>query len=54
MNCRAQKIRAEILELSKKRDAYIEAERKKSGEQNGFDTAVAKALQEQLLKKGIK
>lgn len=49
-----KKIRAEILELSKKRDAFIEAERKKSGEKNAFDTAVAKALQEQLMKKGIK
>lgn len=49
-----KKIRAEILELSKKRDEYIADERKKLGQQNGFDTAVSKALQEQLLKKGIK
>lgn len=49
-----KKIRAEILELSKKRDAYIAAERKKLGQSNGFDTAVASALKEQLLKKGIK
>jgi len=49
-----KKIRAEILELSKQRDAYIAAERKKLGQQNGFDTAVAQALREQLLKKGIK
>ena len=49
-----KKIRAEILELSKQRDAYITAERKKLGQQNGFDTAVAQALKEQLLKKGIK
>lgn len=48
------KIRSEILELSKKREAFIEAERKKNGEKNAFDTAVSKALQEQLLKKGIK
>ena len=49
-----KKIRAEILELSKQRDDYIAAERKKLGQQNGFDTAVAQALKEQLLKKGIK
>ena len=49
-----KKIRAEILELSKQRDAYIAAERKKLGQSNGFDTAVAQALREQLLKKGIK
>lgn len=49
-----KKIRAEILELSKQRDAYIAAERKKLGQSNGFDTAVAQALKEQLLKKGIK
>jgi hypothetical protein len=39
--------------LSKKRSAYIEAERKKSGKQNGFDTAVGAALTEQLAAKGI-
>lgn len=49
-----KKIRAEILELSKQRDSYIAAERKKLGQQNGFDTAVAEALKEQLLRKGIK
>jgi Mg-chelatase subunit ChlD len=49
-----RRIRAEILELSKKREEYIAAERKKNGSQNGFDTAVAEALREQLLKKGIK
>lgn len=49
-----KKIRAEILELSKQRDAYIATERKKLGQHNGFDTAVAQALKEQLLKKGIK
>ncbi len=48
------KIRAEILELSKKRDAFLAAERKKRGQQNGFDSAVANALREQLLRKGIK
>lgn len=49
-----KQIRAEILELSKKRDEFISAERKKAGQKNGFDTAVAEALKEQLLKKGIK
>lgn len=49
-----KKIRAEILELSKQRDAYIAAERKKLGQSSGFDTAVAAALKEQLLKKGIR
>ncbi|MBC7901419.1 MAG: VWA domain-containing protein [Saprospiraceae bacterium] len=47
-------IRAEILALSKKRDEFIVAERKMKGQQNGFDTAVAQALKEQLLRKGIK
>ena len=47
-------IRAEILKLSKERDEFIAAERKKKGASNGFDTAVAQALREQLLKKGIK
>ena len=49
-----KKFRAEILELSKLRDAFIAAERKKLGQANGFDTAVAQALREQLLKKGLK
>jgi Mg-chelatase subunit ChlD len=49
-----KKIRVEILELSKRRDAYIAAERRKLGQSSGFDTAVAAALKEQLLKKGIK
>ena len=49
-----KRIRAEILQLSKKRDAFIAEERKKQGQSNGFDTAVAAALKEQLLKKGIK
>ena len=47
-------IRAEILDLSKKRDEFIAAERAKQGKTNGFDTAVAQALKEQLLRKGIK
>lgn len=49
-----KKIRAEIVALSKQRDEFIAAERRKSGQSNGFDTAVAAALKEQLLKKGIR
>lgn len=49
-----RQIRREILELSKQRDAYIAAERRKIGAQNGFDTAVAEALNEQLRRRGIK
>jgi uncharacterized protein YegL len=45
-------IRAEILELSKQRDQYVAAERAKTGRKNGFDTAVAQALKEQLAKEG--
>lgn len=47
-------IRAEIVELSKKRDEYIKAERAKMGKQDGFDVAVSIALGEQMLRKGIK
>ncbi len=50
-----QKMRDEIVSLSRQRDEYILAERKKqSGGQNGFDAAVASALKEQLSRKGIK
>lgn len=49
-----KKIRAEILELSKKRDDFIKAERAKLGKQDGFDAAVSTALSEQMLRKGIK
>jgi hypothetical protein len=50
-----QKLRDEIVTLSKQRDDYILAERRKqSGGQNGFDAAVASALKEQLSRKGIK
>jgi Mg-chelatase subunit ChlD len=47
-------LRAEILELSKKRDEFIKAERAKMGKEDGFDSAVSKALSEQMLRKGIK
>jgi uncharacterized protein YegL len=50
-----QKLRDEIVSLSKQRDDYIAAERKEqAGAQNGFDAAVASALKEQLSRKGIK
>jgi Mg-chelatase subunit ChlD len=49
-----KQIRAEILELSKKRDEYIKNERAKLGKQDGFDSAVSNALSEQMLRKGIK
>ena len=47
-------MRAEILVVSKQRDEFIATERKKQGTKTGFDTAVAQALREQLLRKGIK
>lgn len=49
-----KRIRADILTLSKQRDEFIASERKKKGASNGFDTAVAQALKEQLMRKGIK
>lgn len=49
-----KQIREEILTLSKQRDAYIKAERAKSGKSDGFDAAVANALSEQMGRKGIK
>jgi Mg-chelatase subunit ChlD len=50
-----QKIRDEIVSLSKQRDEFLTAERKKSaGGQTGFDSAVASALKEQMARKGIK
>lgn len=48
-----KKIRAEIMELSKKRDEFIKTERAKLGKQDGFDSAVSAALSEQMLRKGI-
>jgi hypothetical protein len=51
-----KQLRAEIVNLSKQRDAFIAAERKKTAGANktGFDAAVATALKEQMAKKGIK
>ena len=48
-------LRKDILTLSKLRDEFIAAARKKqSGKPNSFDSAVAVALKEQLTRKGIK
>lgn len=50
-----QKMRDEIVSLSKQRSEFINAARRKqTGGQNGFDSAVASALKEQMAKKGIK
>jgi Mg-chelatase subunit ChlD len=52
-----KKLRAEIMSLSKQRDEYISNQRKKqaaSTKQTGFDVAVARALKDQMAKKGIK
>lgn len=47
-----QKMRDEIVSLSKQRDAHIAAERKKlSGGKAGFDSAVAAALKEQMTRR---
>lgn len=49
-----KRLREEILKLSKQRDEFITAERKKqSGKQDGFDVAVTAALKQQLSRKGI-
>jgi Mg-chelatase subunit ChlD len=51
-----KQIRKQILELSKKRDAFILAEQKKRSatNQNGFDAAVSAALKAQITPKGPK
>ena len=49
-----KEILKQILELSKKRDEFVEAERKKFDKKSGFDSAVSEALNEQLAKRGIK
>ncbi|MDQ3648847.1 MAG: VWA domain-containing protein [Acidobacteriota bacterium] len=51
-----RRIRAEIVSLSKQRDAFLAASRKKqsSDTRGGFDTAVAVALKEQMARRGIK
>jgi Mg-chelatase subunit ChlD len=50
-----KKLRDNILKLSKLRDEFIATARKKqTGKPNAFDSAVATALKEQLIRKGIK
>ncbi|HEX8180594.1 MAG TPA: vWA domain-containing protein [Pyrinomonadaceae bacterium] len=50
-----KQLRADIVALAKRRDAFIAAARKRqTGKQDGFDTAVSAALKEQLARKGIK
>jgi hypothetical protein len=52
-----EEIQKKIAELSKKRDAFIAAEREKLAKEkkgDGFDTQVAKTLREQAKKKGIR
>ena len=51
-----KKIREQILELSKKRDAFILEERKKQSAKSptGFDQAVSEALKKQISRKGLK
>ena len=50
-----KRIRAQIIELSKQRDDFLAAERKKQGgKEDGFDTTVAAALKHQLARKGLK
>ncbi len=51
-----KKIREQILELSKKRDAFILEERKKQSTKSptGFDQAVSEALKQQITRKGLK
>ena len=51
-----KKIREQILGLSKKRDAFIQEERKKQSVDNptGFDAAVSAALKDQIARKGLK
>ena len=51
-----RELRSQIIALSKQRDEFVAAERKKQngGKQSGFDAAVAQALKDQLSRKGIK
>lgn len=49
-----RRIRDQILELSKQREAYVKGEQQKNGKQEGFDVVVARALKEQMAKKKSK
>lgn len=44
-------LRARILELSKQREAFVETERKKTSQTEGFDVVVAKTVKEQMARK---
>ncbi|MDQ2799369.1 MAG: hypothetical protein M3Y13_06975, partial [Armatimonadota bacterium] len=48
-------MRTKILTLSKQRDAYLDAARKKAsgGKQTGFDAAVSAALKTQMARRGV-
>ena len=50
-----RKLREEITTLSRQRDEFISAEKKKrnGGRQDGFDAAVSAALKEQMARRGI-
>jgi len=48
-----KKIRQEILELSKQREAFLRAKGTRSGRSVGFDSAVRAALADQLARRGI-
>jgi Mg-chelatase subunit ChlD len=47
-------LRHQIMVLSKQRDSFMEAERKKSSGKDGFDEVVSKALKEQMARAGNK
>ena len=50
-----REIRAQIVSLSRQRQAFIDAEKKKrNAGKDGFDEVVSKSLMEQLLRKKIK
>ena len=48
-------LRAQILELSKQRESYVKTERQKTdGNEEGFDTVVAKTVKAQMARKSLK
>lgn len=49
-----EELRQKVLELSKKRDAFIRKEIEKQGAEDAFDEAVKEVLREQAKKKGIR
>lgn len=48
-----EELRAKVIELSRKRDAFLAEEQKKRGEKDGFDKVAVEALAEQAKKKGF-